>query len=48
MLKDAEAEMARARRSHVKELSHISELSAQKEKLADLAGCARAVGERNT
>ena len=37
-LKDAAADMARAQRSHDKELAHAAELSDQKVKCADLTG----------
>ena len=48
-LKDAEADMARAQRSHdkLKELAHAAELSDQKVKCADLTGYARGIGEAN-
>ena len=44
-LNDAETEMARAQRSHDKELAHAAELSAQKVQVADLTGYARAMNE---
>ena len=44
---DAEADMARAQRSHDKGLAHTAELSEQKVKCADLAGYARGIGEAN-
>ena len=46
-LNDAETEMARAQRSHDKELAHAAELSAQKVQVADLTGYARAINEIN-
>ena len=45
-LKDAEADMARAQRSHDKELAHAAELSDQKVKCADLTGYARGIYRR--
>ena len=44
-LKDAEEDKARAQRSHDKELTHMSELSVQKENCADLTGYARGMSE---
>ena len=44
-LNDAEADMARAQRSHKKELAHMSELSDQKITCADLTGYARGMSE---
>ena len=46
-LNDAETEMARAQRSHDKELAHAAELSAQKVQVADLTGYARGINDAN-
>ena len=46
-LKDAETEMARAQRSHEKELAHAAELSVQKVQVADLTSYARAINKAN-
>ena len=46
-LKDAEEDKARAQRSHDKEISYATELSAQKVQVADLTGYARAIKEAN-